>query len=150
MCIFTNLYSILHFFTDMEEDGGKMCTEIIQKIFPQNYQYKIISDISNSKVSAFKVELRVNVETEEGVKMFLNEFNVSSGCTFNIQSGRQDKKPSENNDRSRSKLRGFRKCSMNVSHNENKENLQPGKNTGCPASINFRLECGVGRNSSEN
>ena len=83
------------------------------------------------------------------MKLFLNELNESSGCTFNIQSGRPDKKTSKDNTRCRSKLRGFRECSMNVSHSKNKENLQPGKNTGCPASINFRLECGVGKNISE-
>ena len=120
-----------------------MHEDIVAQLFPQNYKYKSMSDMSDSELSTFKVELRVNVKTEEGVKIFLNELNVSSGCTFNIQSGRPDKKSCENKKRSRSKLRGFRKCAMNVSHSENKENLQPGKNTGCPASINFRLECGV-------
>ena len=126
-----------------------MHEDIVAQLFPQNYKYKSMSDMSDSELSTFKVELRVNVKTEEGVKIFLNELNVSSGCTFNIQSGRPDKKSCENKKRSRSKLRGFRKCAMNVSHSENKENLQPGKNTGCPASINFRLECGVGKNSAE-
>ena len=75
-------------FTDMEENA-------IMEIFPQNYEYKIVSDISNSNMSTFKVELRVNIKTEEEVKIFLNELNESSGCTFNIQSGRPDKKPSK-------------------------------------------------------
>ena len=82
-------------FTDMEENA-------IMEIFPQNYEYKIVSDISNSNMSTFKVELRVNIKTEEEVKIFLNELNVSSGCTFNIQSGQPDKKPSEENTRCRS------------------------------------------------
>ena len=44
-------------FTDMEENA-------IMEIFPQNYEYKIVSDISNSNMSTFKVELRVNIKTE--------------------------------------------------------------------------------------
>ena len=147
MCKIT--LKLVTLFADMEEKNCILHKEIVKQIFPQSYEYKILSDMTSSNLSTFKVEFRVNVKTEEGVKAFLNELNVSSGCTFNIQSGRTDKKPSENNNRCRSRLRGFRKCAMNVSHSENKENLQPGKNTGCPASINFRLECGVGKNSSE-
>ena len=84
------------------------------------------------------MEIRVNVTNEANVKLFLSDFNTSSGCTFNCQSGRQDKRPNGNN--ARSQYRGFRKCCLNVTHCEGKENRQPGKNTECKASINFRLE----------
>ena len=43
-----------------------MHEEIVQQLFPQSYEYKIMSDMSNSNLSTFKVELRVNVKTEEG------------------------------------------------------------------------------------
>ena len=45
ICSFINICSILQF-RDMEENDCKMCTEIFQLMFPQNYQFKIISDIS--------------------------------------------------------------------------------------------------------
>ena len=61
-------------------------------------------DMSNSYTLTFKDEFRVDIKTEDGVKEFLNRLNVSSGCTFNIQSGQPDKKPSENNNKCRLKL----------------------------------------------
>ena len=64
----------------MEENNCNMHEEIVQQLFPQSYEYKILSETLNSNLSTFKVELRVNVKTEEGVKIFLNELNVSSGC----------------------------------------------------------------------
>ena len=60
-------------------------------------------DVSNSNVLTFKDEFRVDMQTDDGVKS-LNRLNVSSGCTFNIQSGRPDKNTSENNKRYRLKL----------------------------------------------
>ena len=56
----------------MEENNSNMHEEIVQQLFPQSYEYKIMSDMSNSNLSTFKIKLRVNVKTEEGVKIFLN------------------------------------------------------------------------------
>ena len=61
-------------------------------------------DMSNGYVLTFKDEFRVDIKTEDGVKVILDRLNVSSGCTFNIQSGQPDKKTSENNKRYRLKL----------------------------------------------
>ena len=111
---------------------------LVQDFLPKNFEYKIktcdVTEHSEQNIR-FDIELRVNVESENGVKSFLGEFNTSSGCTFNIQSGRQDKRQNK-----RSRYRGYRKCCMNVAHCEDKENRQPGKNTNCEASLNFRLE----------
>ena len=62
----------------------------------------------------------------------------TTGCTFNTNSGRQDRR--QDSDTARSRYRGFRKCCLNVSHKEGKENRQKGKNVECKANLNFRLE----------
>ena len=75
---------------------------------------------------------------KDEVKTFLQEFYQSSGCTFNMQTGRQDR--FLDTATARAKLRGHRKCIMTVCEKNWKENKQPGKNTNCSACINFRLE----------
>ena len=86
----------------------------------------------------FCIEMRVNVANKDEVKTFLQEFYQSSGCTFNMQTGRQDR--FLDTATARAKLRGHRKCIMTVCEKNWKENKQPGKNTNCSACINFRLE----------
>ena len=115
--------------------------DLINEMFPEDYHYKVIKCdklMINSAGVKFEVELRVNISDIAGIHTFLHKFYETSGCTFNIQVGRQDKK--SESDSARSKVRGFRKCSMNVCEKQGKENKQPGKNTGCKASINFRVE----------
>ena len=120
--------------------------ECIKDLLPENYEYKIITykiEEQTEQNIVFNVELRVNVKTEQETKVFLSDFNTSSGCTFNIQSGRQDRHQDGNN--ARSKYRGYRKCCMNVSTSHDKENRQPSKNTDCKACINFRLENSIAK-----
>ena len=124
---------------------GEMCEEgledLVKNLLPDNYKYKVLShnvtEYSEKTISC-DIEFRVNVTSEETVKTFLSDLNISTGCSYNIQSGRQDKRPTGDN--ARTQIRGYRKCCLNVSHCEGKENRQPGKNTDCKASINFRLE----------
>ena len=47
-----------------------------------------------------------------------------------------------------SKLRGFRKCCLKVDKIGDRPDRQPGKNTDCGASVNFRLENAVGTDKS--
>ena len=49
-------------------------------------------------------DLRVNVKTELDTKVLLSDQNTSSGCTYNMQSRRQE------GDNSGSKYTGYRKC----------------------------------------
>ena len=131
----------------MDNTGGrgKLCEDgledIMKHLFPTNYEYKVldhnVTEYTDQNVSC-EIELRVNVSSKDNVKKFLSDFNTSTSCSFNMQSGRQDKHPKGDN--ARSQFRGYRKCCLNVLHREGKENRQPGKNTDCKASINFRLE----------
>ena len=50
-----NLKLKVTLFTDMEEN---VSMEILQHMCPQNYQYKIMTDMSNSNVLTFKDEFR--------------------------------------------------------------------------------------------
>ena len=126
--------------------------ELLRDLLPADYDYKIkkceVKDQSEDNLK-FNLEIRVSVKTEGEVKLFLASMNKSTGCTFNIQMGRQDKrqnlKNKENLDRSLSQLRGYRKCCMNVDKSGERPDRQPGKNTDCKASINFRLENTIGK-----
>ena len=96
---------------------------------PENINYNVIKcEVNNGE--DFVLELRV--------KYFLSEFNTSSGWTFNTQSGRPDKY--QQGGKARSRYRGYRKCCLNVTHSEDKENQQAWKNTKCEAAIN-KCQC---------
>ena len=60
----------------------------------------------------FDLEFRVNAVSEVNVKSFLSQLNKSTCCTFNILSGRQDKR--QYGAKAASSLRGYRKCAHNV------------------------------------
>ena len=112
--------------------------KLLHAMLPPGYAYKFLkynlqqNDLQEIK---FNLETRVNVKIQSNVKQFLSDLNESTGCTFNMQSGRPDNCKESH----RSKCSGFRKCSMNVALSGKKE-LQPGKNTNCGAKVNFRLE----------
>ena len=118
--------------------------DIIDAFLPSDYRHKVISceiiendSLPFSEVN-FDLEIRVNVKTREEVYQYLEKLNQSSSCTFNIKSGVPDKKP--NGPKSRSALRGFRKCCLNVKSSPDSKPQEKGKNTSCDACINFRLE----------
>ena len=111
---------------------------LLQAMLPEHYRYKFLKynmQQNNLQEIKFCLETRVDVSNQNSVKQFLSELNESTGCTFNIQSGR----PDNNKESHRAKCSGFRKCCMKVASSGKKE-LQPGKNTNCEAKINFRLE----------
>ena len=125
---------------------------LLLAFLPGEFEYKFISykiHENNFQDVKFTLETRVNVCDRNSVKMFLSKLNDSSCCTFNVQSGRPDR--SSDSPSARRLMNGFRKCCMNVSSSEDKENkqpLQPGKNTNCGAKLKFRLEKPVAKNPS--
>ena len=133
-----------------EIDGVLVSHDLLRDIFPQNYDYKLkyckINNQSEDNL-VFESEMRVNVKTECEVKQFFADLNTSTGCTFNIQAGKADRRQEEGG-RTLSKLRGYRKCCMRVSKSGGRPDRQPGKNTNCGARINFRLENPIGEKKS--
>ena len=76
-----------------------MDKEWIKDILPLGYDYKLIkweiaSTTSDTNDLKFDFEFRVNVDNEESVFKLINDFNVSSGCTYNVKTGRQDRRQS--------------------------------------------------------
>ena len=128
----------------MEKPPDICGQDLIDSYFPSKYSYELLSFEIVEKGSLpfnnlnFDLELRVNVSSESEVYNFLKEFNISSSCTFNVLSGRPDKKA--DGPKARSLLRGFRKCCMFVKTSKDQKPQQEGKNTSCNASLNFRLE----------
>lgn len=119
-----------------------MDQELILNLLPNEYKYKIV-DHQIHEVSIlgpqFDADIRVaGIFCKDDVVLFLKKLNESSGCTYNIQSGRADK--SAATDKSQCLLRGFRKCNMNVSELPGKERKEEGKQTKCQSHINFQLQ----------
>ena len=111
---------------------------MLKAMLPEGYSYKFLKyelQTNNLQEIKFSLEARVNVSQQTSVDQFLSALNESTGCTFNIQTGR----PDNNKEGTRAKCIGFRKCSMNVASSGKKE-LQPGKNTNCEAKLNFNSE----------
>ena len=121
---------------------------LLLKILPESYEYNIeevsireASEISNEiKLDA---EFRVNVRNEKTFESFLSHFCESSGTSYNktSQTDTVGKK---------TLLSGVRKCIHNVNkkntgHELNKKGnktgkiKEPGKDTNCPAEINFSI-----------
>ena len=78
---------------------------------------------------------RVNVTKVEDVKTFLGEFYATSGSTFNMKSGRADRKGMKD-----VKLYGYRKCIMQVPKQSVNKPQRKGLHQDCRAEITFRLE----------
>ena len=92
-------------------------------------------------------QFRVNIHDEEQFEKFLHDFSKSSGTSYN-------KKNRADRTGKKTVLYGYRKCIHNVQNlkkkedsskemnkNENKTGKirEPGKNTDCPAELNFSI-----------
>ena len=91
----------------MDTGQGQMCDEgeedLIQILFPANYAYKVMNCNATEykgKYIQCNIELRVNVNNKESVKRFLSDFKTSSACSYNLQSGKPDKRPAGDSARS--------------------------------------------------
>ena len=129
------------FMNSGEHSDNEFNKQLIMELLPDQYSYHVVKfEVVSTNTSDlnFELETRVNVTAVDEVKHFLELLNGSTGCTYNIQSGRPDR--IQDGAASRSKIRGFRKCCLNVSNNAEKKPKQEGKNTKCKSTVNFRLE----------
>ena len=71
--------------------------EVVRDLLPPDISYKIMKcemmDSSENTLK-FDLEIRSGVKTQAEVKLILYSLNISSGCTFNVQSGKADKRQS--------------------------------------------------------
>ena len=70
---------------------------LAKSLLPENYKYKfekmeVVSDIDEFGGVHLIVIGRANINKVEGIKTFLEELYGSCGATFNIKSGRADRK----------------------------------------------------------
>ena len=121
-------------------DNSVYCEGIAKSLLPEGHDYKfekidVISELDENGEIQVDIVGRVNVQTVEEVKTFLGEFYSSSGSSFNIKSGRADRKR-----RKDVEIHGYRKCIMQVHQTNPKRPKCEGLHQDCPAEINFRLE----------
>ena len=121
--------------------------QILENIMPTGYYYKITSfkiveDSSIDKETKFEATVAVNICDENQIDPFFDKFEKSSSSNYNILYG--DTKNSKKN-----KIAGYRKCHHNIRQRMKSGSsgdmappppLTVGKQTNCPASINFRLK----------
>ena len=77
---------------------------------------------------------RTNVKTVDDTKRFLTDFYDSSGSTFNVRSGRADRKGKE------TVIWGHRKCIMQVQEKKETKPKRKGLHQDCGAELNFKLK----------
>ena len=113
---------------------------LAKSLLPENYKYKfekmeVVSDMDEFGEVQMMVIGRANINKVEGIKPFLEELYGSCGATFNIKSGRADRKGTKDVE-----LYGYRKCIMQV-HNPNLEKPRmKGLHQDCQAELNFKMD----------
>jgi hypothetical protein len=113
---------------------------IIKNVLPEGREYlldniEVIKEPDEDGEIQFEVTGRANVKTKVDVKIFLGQLYQSTGTTFNIESGKQDRSGAA------TEIYGSRKCMMNVHHfKHSKKEMQEGLNRNCPAKITFKLD----------
>ena len=120
----------------------------LEDVMPCKYKYKISSFkvVQESKIQSevkFEAVLNVNVCQEEGIQQFLAEFEKSSLTSYNQLHG--DSRKSK-----KMVVSGYRKCYHNIRKRSKSgskaddidtlaDDKTAGKQTNCPAGINFKL-----------
>ena len=120
-------------------DKDEYAKGLALSILPDRYAYefeniKVVSEMDENGELQIEVIGRTDVGTIEELKTFLNDFYDSSGASFNVKSGRADRKGKE------AKLWGYRKCMMQVYQKKNSEPKTKGLHQDCKADLNFKLE----------
>ena len=105
---------------------------------PDDNQYIIekfqVIETSSEIEFQFVVEGRANVRSKEELSRFLEEFANINGSSYNIRSGKADRKGKN------TVIYGYRKCIMNVVHEESKNFRRNGLQRKCESDLRFRLE----------
>ena len=107
-----------------QDDGGNEQTVVATHV--QIYASGMVKDQNCLEEIQYLLEVRVNIRDQASVKALLSDFNESSNCTFNMQSGKPDRVSEA--EEQRCKYSGSIKCCMKVVCSDKKE-LQLGKIT---------------------
>ena len=118
---------------------------VLEELLPQEHSYKITSYElkSQSKIieeSKFTAKIFVNISDEESAIAFIKEFQEISGTSYNYKPTTHDQKDTKTLHWS-----GSRKCIHNVckrkkpNSDQQCDDRQKGKHTGCEANFSFKL-----------
>jgi hypothetical protein len=113
---------------------------LTESLLTDNYEYKfekieVVSDMGEFGEVQMMVIGRSNINKVECIKPFLEELYGSCVATFNIKSGRADRKVTKDVG-----LYGYRKCIMQV-HNPNLQKPRmKGSHQDCQAKLNFKMD----------
>ena len=118
---------------------------VLEELLPQEHSYKITSYElkSQSEIieeSKFTAKIFVNISDEESAIGFIKEFQEISGTSYNYKPSTYDQKDTKTLHWS-----GSRKCFHNVckrkkpNSDQQCDDRQKGKNTGCEANFSFKL-----------
>ena len=117
---------------------------ILESILPSGYRYrvtsfKIIEESLILNENKFEAVVDVNVCEEEEIWPFLVNFENDTMTNYNVLHG--DTKTAK-----KTKVSGYRKCHHNIRKRPKSGDTTPppsktaGKQTNCPAGINFKLK----------
>ena len=93
-----------------QDDGGNEQTVVATHV--QIYASGMVKDQNCLEEIQYLLEVRVNIRDQASVKALLSDFNESSNCTFNMQSGKPDRVSEA--EEQRCKYSGSIKCCMKV------------------------------------
>ena len=120
-------------------DQKEYAEGLARTILPEGFNYEfeninVISEIDENGEIQIEIVGRADVDSEEGTKDFLQQFYESSGATFNVKSGRADRSGKD------TRVRGYRKCIMQVQQKQKTTPKTKGLHQDCGADLTFRLE----------
>ena len=124
----------------MEKSGEEEESEnFARDLLPDDREYHfeevtIVSPVDEHGEVKMEIVARTDVYDKDGAKKFLEDFNTSSGSTFNLKSGRADRSGDQCH------LRGYRKCMMRVVQSNENNPKRKGLHQDCGAELNFRVD----------
>ena len=106
-------------------------------ILPEGYNYHFQSIVVISEIDEngeLQIVFSGRTKTENDAKSFLTDLYDSCGSTFNVKSGRADRKGKD------TLIWGHRKCIMQVQEKKDTKPKRKGLHQDCGAELNFKLE----------
>ena len=111
------------------------CEGLAKTLLPEGYEYHfdkldVVSDMDENGEVKMDIIGRAKILETKDVKTFLEEFYASSGSSFNVKSGRADRRGAKDVE-----VYGYRKCIMQVHQTNQNRPRRKGLHQDCPAKL---------------